>query len=172
MPDAIDIEVPTTGSEKVTAELLIRSGLTLALAESCTGGLIAARLTEIPGASAFLERGVVCYANSAKRDWLQVPEAILNGVGAVSSECAEAMARGVRAAAGTDLGLAVTGIAGPGGGTTEKPVGTVYLALADGDRLHCERLFLSGSRRRIRELTLAKALDWLQSAARRHLQED
>ncbi len=102
----------------------------MALAESCTGGLIAKLLTDQPGASAFLERGAVTYANRAKTGWLKVPAPLLARSGAVSGECARAMARGIRRAAGTDLGLAVTGIAGPDGGTPEKPVGTVFLALA------------------------------------------
>jgi len=155
---------------QVTAEMLIQSGLSLSLAESCTGGLIAARLTEVPGASAFLERGAVCYATSAKQDWLNIPREILDDKGAVSSECASAMARGIRAAAGTDLGLAVTGIAGPAGGTPDKPVGTVYLALSDGDRVTVERLALGGSRERIRELTVATALGWLRAATRHRLE--
>lgn len=166
LQDCLVIAGDTSFEERV-AELLIQSGQTLALAESCTGGLIAARLTEVPGASAFLERSAVTYANSAKQDWLGVPETILLTDGAVSAACAEAMARGIRSAAGTDFGLAVTGIAGPGGGTPEKPVGTVFLALADQDGVTVERLELGGSRQRIRELTLATALDRLI----RHLQQ-
>ncbi len=154
--------------EQVTAELLIQSGLTLALAESCTGGMIAMRLTDVAGASAFLERGAVSYANSAKRDWLKVPQKTLDELGAVSEECARAMAEGVRAAATADLGLAVTGIAGPGGGTPEKPVGTVFLALADATHTRVERLQLGGSRQRIRELTTATALAWLRERVRQH----
>ena len=107
-------------------KLLLHSGKTLALAESCTGGWIAKMLTDIPGASAFLERGVVSYSNRAKNEWLQVPEEIFSGPGAVSEECALAMARGIRRAAGTDLALAVTGIAGPEGGTPQKPVGDCF----------------------------------------------
>ncbi len=147
-----------TSLARLAAERLIRAGLTLALAESCTGGLIAARLTDIPGASAFLERGAVSYANSAKQDWLGVPAAILAGEGAVSTACAAAMAEGVRRAAGTDLGLAVTGIAGPDGGSPDKPVGTVFLALADATGTTTEHLQFGGDRWRIRELTTMTAL--------------
>ncbi len=96
------------------------------MAESCTGGLITDRLTDIPGSSAFLERGVVTYSNAAKTALLGVPETVIREHGAVSAETARLMAEGVRKSAGTDLGLAVTGIAGPSGGTEAKPVGTVY----------------------------------------------
>ncbi|MBE0597097.1 MAG: CinA family nicotinamide mononucleotide deamidase-related protein, partial [Desulfuromonadales bacterium] len=130
---ALGEHLVATGKETLAdnvARLLVGAGLTLALAESCTGGLIATMLTELPGASAFLDRGAVTYANTAKADWLGVPLAVLEGDGAVSKSCALAMAGGIRAAAGTDIGLAVTGIAGPTGGTPDKPVGTVWLALA------------------------------------------
>ena len=96
------------------------------MAESCTGGLITDRLTDIPGSSAFLERGVVTYSNASKTALLGVPETVIAAHGAVSAETARLMAEGVRRLAGTDLGLAVTGIAGPSGGTEAKPVGTVY----------------------------------------------
>lgn len=158
--DCLVIAGDTSFAERA-AELMIETGQTLALAESCTGGLIAARLTEVPGSSAFLERSAVTYANSAKQDWLGVPEATLLTDGAVSAACAQAMATGIRSAAGTDFGLAVTGIAGPGGGTPEKPVGTVFLALADKNGVTVEHLKLGGSRQRIRELTLTTALDRL-----------
>ena len=147
------------------ARLLTNAGLTLALAESCTGGMVAKLLTDIPGASAFLERGAVTYANSAKHDWLGVPEAILNGPGAVSAECAAAMARGLRLAAGTDLALAITGIAGPGGGTPEKPVGTVFIALAGNAETAINRYLFPGDRQAVRTLSAYTALDSL----RRHL---
>lgn len=143
------------------AELLTGGKRTLALAESCTGGLIAKLLTDLPGASAFLERGAVTYANSAKQDWLGVPAAVLAGPGAVSSECALAMARGVRQAAAADLALAVTGIAGPEGGSAEKPVGTVFIALADGDRSWARRFRFSGDRAAVRTQSAYSALAWL-----------
>ncbi|TYO97499.1 competence/damage-inducible protein cinA [Geothermobacter ehrlichii] len=153
---------------ELAAKKLRQAKKTLALAESCTGGLIAARLTDIPGASAFFERGAVSYANSAKQDWLGVPAAILDEQGAVSAECAAAMAEGIRRAAGTDLGLAVTGIAGPDGGTKDKPVGTVFLALAHAAGTETERLQLGGDRWRIRELTAMTALARLI----RHLEDE
>ncbi len=147
-----------TSLAQLALDNLLHRNRTLALAESCTGGLISAALTEIPGASKVLERSGVTYANSAKRDWLGVSEALLQEHGAVSAACARAMAEGVRATARTDIGLAVTGIAGPGGGSADKPVGTVYLALADGDKVHVEHLKLGGSRQRIRMLTTMTAL--------------
>jgi nicotinamide-nucleotide amidase len=145
--------------------MFIADGRTLSLAESCTGGLIAKMLTDIPGASAFLERGAVTYANSAKRDWLGVSENILQEQGAVSEACAQAMARGMRDASGTDLALAVTGIAGPQGGTEQKPVGTVYLALATPDGVTTKRYLFPGGRERVRLMAAHVGLDWL----RRHL---
>jgi nicotinamide-nucleotide amidase len=144
------------------ARMLTDAGLTLALAESCTGGLVTQMLTDIPGASRFLDRGAVTYANAAKRDWLGVSTDILDRDGAVSSACALAMASGIRRAAGTDLGLAVTGIAGPDGGTPEKPVGTVFLALsaADGEKVQGYRF--SGDREQIRRISACMALEWLR----------
>jgi len=152
----------------VTTRLLITSELSLALAESCTGGMIAQQITDQPGASAILERSAVTYANSAKQDWLGVSAEILEGVGAVSEECAVAMAEGIKAAAGSRIGLAVTGIAGPTGGTPEKPVGTVYIAMATDTEQRVERFCFSGDRQQIRIRTTCTALDWLR---RRALQE-
>jgi len=117
--------------EAVVGRLLRARGLTIALAESCTGGLVGHRLTEVPGSSAYVERGFVVYSNAAKEALLGVPAPILARHGAVSAECAEAMAHGARTRAGTDLGLSVTGIAGPDGGTPTKPVGTVFIGLAE-----------------------------------------
>jgi nicotinamide-nucleotide amidase len=144
------------------ARMLTDANLTLALAESCTGGLVSQMLTDIPGASRFLERGAVTYSNSAKRDWLQVPDEILRQDGAVSRACARAMARGIRHSAGTDLGLAVTGIAGPDGGTPEKPVGTVFLALSAADQERVQGYRFSGDREQIRRISACMALEWLR----------
>jgi len=146
----------------VVANLLTAQGRTLALAESCTGGLVATLLTDIPGASAFLERGAVSYANRAKQDWLKVDPVLLERHGAVSEEVARAMAEGIRQAAGTDLGLAITGIAGPEGGTAEKPVGTVFVALAGSEGARAVRLQLQGSRGQIRRAAAFRALDLLR----------
>jgi len=116
--------------EEIIGSLLRSRGKTLAVAESCTGGLISNRITNIPGSSQYFERGVVSYSNRSKMQVLGVPPSLLDRFGAVSAEVAEAMALGVRRASGSDLGLSVTGIAGPEGGTPEKPVGLVYIALA------------------------------------------
>jgi nicotinamide-nucleotide amidase len=121
----------------------------------------------VPGSSAYFLEGAVTYSNSAKERLLGVTRAILDTWGAVSAECAEAMATGVRRAAGSDLGLAVTGIAGPDGGTAEKPVGTVYISLATAEDCRTERFLFGRSRDEIRIITAWTALDWL----RRHLEQ-
>ncbi len=148
-----------------TARHLISAGLTLSLAESCTGGLIAKLLTDQAGASSFLDRSVVTYANSAKIDCLHVPAEILEQHGAVSEACAIAMARGVKTASLTDIGLAVTGVAGPDGGTDDKPVGTVFLAMAGPYGERVERFHFHGNREQVRMRTACTALDWLRRQA-------
>ena len=132
--------------------------LTLAVAESCAGGLITDRLTDIPGSSAFFERGVVTYSNAAKTALIGVPEAVIREYGAVSAETARLMAEGVRKLAGTDLGLAVTGIAGPSGGTEVKPVGTVFIALACGETTVCRPYAFRWERRRNKVMASQAAL--------------
>ena len=117
--------------EEAVGHLLRLQGKTVAVAESCTGGLIVHRITNVPGSSDYFERGIVSYSNHAKEDLLQVPFPLIERHGAVSPEVAVAMAAGVRSLARTDLGVGVTGIAGPGGGTEAKPVGLTYIALAD-----------------------------------------
>ncbi len=140
------------------------SGLTIATAESCTGGLIGACLTEIPGSSAVLDRGFITYSNRAKQDVLGVPEGVLKAHGAVSAETARAMAKGARDRAGVDIVVAVTGIAGPGGGSDLKPVGLVHLALAEGSRIEAVREVFSGDRRAVRAATLERALHMILTA--------
>ena len=147
---------------QVVAGLLQERGLTLALAESCTGGMLAARLTEVPGSSAFLERGYVTYSNQSKLDLLGVGAGLLETCGAVSEEVARAMADGARRAAGSHLGLGITGIAGPAGATPDKPLGLVYIALTGvlGDRLR--RLHFPGGRERVRHQACQAALEMLR----------
>ena len=116
--------------EEVVADELKERRATIATAESCTGGMIAARLTNIPGSSTYFLGGVVCYSNDLKTAWTRVPPEIIESKGAVSSEVALALADGIRKSTGAELGLSVTGIAGPGGGTPEKPVGLVHIGLA------------------------------------------
>lgn len=144
-------------AERVVKKL-IAAGLTIGLAESCTGGLLAAALTDIPGSSACFGLGVVSYSNQAKNRLLGVPQEVLDKYGAVSPETALAMARGIRALAGADIGLAVSGIAGPSGGSPEKPVGLVYIAIATKTGERCERNIFRGSRREVRSASRSKAL--------------
>ncbi|MCK9362556.1 MAG: competence/damage-inducible protein A [Syntrophales bacterium] len=140
------------------AKILTERKLTLSTAESCTGGLIANRLTDIPGSSAFFERGAVSYSNESKVALLGIPEGVISAHGAVSEETARLMAEGIRRSAGTDLGLSVTGIAGPDGGTVEKPVGTTFIALATGDQTFCRHYAFRWDRRRNRTIASESAL--------------
>jgi len=151
-----------SGMDDAVAELFRDRCLTLSLAESCSGGLIAKRITDIPGSSRYFCEGVVTYSNEAKMRLLGVPAELLDSCGAVSSECASAMAKGVRLASGSDLGLAVTGIAGPDGGSEDKPVGTVFISLAAPDGCWTKRFRFGGNRDEIRTLTAWTALDWLR----------
>ncbi|HYQ87342.1 MAG TPA: competence/damage-inducible protein A [Bacteroidota bacterium] len=120
--------------EQVVGAILRERGLRIAVAESCTGGLIADKITNVPGSSDYFERGVVAYSNASKIDLLHVPSRLINQHGAVSQEVAEAMATGIRTVSGTDIGLSTTGIAGPAGGTEEKPVGLVWIGYSDVSR--------------------------------------
>jgi nicotinamide-nucleotide amidase len=145
--------------ETVVARLLRETGSTIALAESCTGGLIAGRLTSVPGISASLVDGCVTYTNEAKIRRLGVPAELFEEVGAVSEEVARSMAEGIRRTSSADVGLGVTGIAGPSGGTEEKPVGTVHLAVAVADRTEHRLLRLRGDRELVRDRAVKCALD-------------
>ncbi|NLL42251.1 MAG: competence/damage-inducible protein A [Firmicutes bacterium] len=144
--------------EEVAAQFLVEKKLTLALAESCTGGLIGHLLTNVPGSSAFLNRGYVVYSNQAKVDDLGVRPETLEKFGAVSEQCAREMAEGARDRAQTDLALAVTGIAGPTGGTPDKPVGLVYISLASAGDTIVQRHVWKGSREQIKNRTALMAL--------------
>ncbi|HEX8844188.1 MAG TPA: competence/damage-inducible protein A [Pyrinomonadaceae bacterium] len=148
--------------EAVVGLRLAVGGFTLAVAESCTGGLISQRLTEVPGSSVYFMEGVVTYSNDAKTRSLGVDSELILRHGAVSSKVAEAMAEGVRRRADTDFGLAVTGIAGPGGATEEKPVGLVYIALSDDAHTEHRKLILPGDRHLIRWRASQAALDLLR----------
>lgn len=150
------------------ADALRARGWRLAAAESCTGGLLAAACTSIAGSSDWFERGFVTYSNEAKVESLGVDAALVAAHGAVSEPVARAMAEGALAHSAADLALAVTGIAGPGGGSADKPVGTVWLAVAQrGAVTRAERLQLAGDRAAVRGQTVARALDVLIEAARR-----
>jgi nicotinamide-nucleotide amidase len=148
--------------EAVVGKLLTESGKTLSVAESCTGGLIAQRLTEVSGSSAYFIEGAVTYSNEAKIRTLDVPLEVIETYGAVSAETAEAMANGMREKARTDYALAVTGIAGPGGGTEEKPVGLVFIGYADESETKSIKINLPGDRYLIRWRTSQAALDLLR----------
>jgi nicotinamide-nucleotide amidase len=148
--------------EAVVGKLLTESGKTLAVAESCTGGLIAERLTEVSGSSAYFIEGAVVYSNEAKIRTLDVPREIIETHGAVSSETVEAMANGMRQKTRTDYALAVTGIAGPDGGTEEKPVGLVFIGYADESEIKSIKINLPGDRYLIRWRTSQAALDLLR----------
>lgn len=150
------------GYDHELADLAAAHGLTLALAESCTGGMIAAQITAIPGCSSWFRGGVVAYHNQVKQQVLGVAPELLEQYGAVSEQVAVAMAEGARCLLGSDLALAVTGIAGPEGGTPQKPVGTVYLALADPDGCKVARYQFEGDRASVRQQTAAEALFWLK----------
>jgi nicotinamide-nucleotide amidase len=151
--------------ERVVAALLIMRRVTIALAESCTGGLLADRLTNVPGSSAYFERGVVAYSNRAKKEILKVPQRILDRHGAVSQKVAVAMAEGVRKISGTDLGLSITGIAGPAGATAEKPIGLAFVGLAHREGSCAERFLFGQDRRTNKECCVMAALN----VVRRHL---
>ena len=149
------------------AYMLRERGLHLVTAESCTGGLIAAACTSIAGSSDWFERGIVCYSNEAKTELLGVPATLIVKHGAVSAEVARAMAEGALAHSPADLSLAVTGVAGPSGGTEAKPVGTVWLALARrGEPAQATLLQLQGNRAEVREQTVDRALQTALAALR------
>jgi nicotinamide-nucleotide amidase len=145
--------------EMVVALALTQHNATIAVAESCTGGLVAQRLTSIPGSSSYFLGGVVCYRNELKSAWVDVPEELIKAKGAVSAEVAVTLAEGIRRRTGATLGLGITGIAGPGGGTPEKPVGTVHIALADDAATKSRAMHFPGDRERIRQYASQAALD-------------
>jgi nicotinamide-nucleotide amidase len=148
--------------ESVVGKLLKEKGRKLATAESCTAGLLSAKITDIPGSSDYFERGLATYSNRSKIELLGVPEEILSTYGAVSVQTAEAMATGVREKSGADYGLAITGIAGPDGGTDEKPVGTVFIAVASQKGVRSGRFQFSNDRLMNRRRAVYAALDMLR----------
>jgi len=148
--------------EEVVGRRLAMTEFTVAVAESCTGGLIAQRLTSVPGSSKYFIEGVVTYSNESKTRLLGVDKKLIKEFGAVSQQVARDMARGVRHRAKTDFGLAVTGVAGPGGGTEEKPVGLVYIALADDAHTEHKKLTIPGDRELVRWRASQAALDMLR----------
>lgn len=148
--------------QTVVAELLIQKQKTIATAESCTGGAIASALVEYPGISSVFLDGCVTYSNESKQKRLGVKEETLQKYGAVSHETAKEMAEGVAKTAGTNIGLATTGIAGPEGGTEEKPVGLVYIGLSIDGMTQTKECHFIGNREKIRTRAVYTALDWLR----------
>ena len=146
----------------VVGKLLVKNGKTLSVAESCTGGLISQRLTDISGSSAYFIEAVIAYANRAKIETLAVSPEIIETHGAVSAETAEAMAKGMRTRAKTDYAISITGIAGPTGGTEEKPIGTIFIGYADETRVKSFKIVLPGDRYLIRWRSSQAALDYLR----------
>ncbi|MCH1866959.1 competence/damage-inducible protein A [Nocardioides sp. CFH 31398] len=153
--------------DDLVAEALIAAGATVATAESCTAGLVAGRLADRPGSSAYLRGGVVAYANDVKTDHVGVPAETIERVGAVSEEVAVALAEGVRERYDATYGIGVTGVAGPGGGTPEKPVGLVHVAVAGPDGVHPRRLQLGGDRDHVRRRTVVSVLHLLREVLAR-----
>ncbi len=145
--------------EKLLCEKLIEKKLKLATAESCTGGLIAQKITSVPGASDCFDLGVVTYANEQKQKILGVSAETLEKYGAVSEQTALEMCKGVKKIADADFGISVTGIAGPGGGTAEKPVGTVWVGICGKDIHKAEKFLFGGNREQVREQTAETALE-------------
>jgi nicotinamide-nucleotide amidase len=148
--------------EEVVAQELLKQNATIASAESCTGGLFAERLTTIAGSSAYFLGGVVCYSNEMKTAWADVPPEVIATKGAVSTEVAIALADGIRRRVGSTLGVGITGIAGPGGGSEEKPVGTVHIALASATGMRDRALRFPGDREMIRMQASQAALDMVR----------
>ena len=159
--------LPTTSGsmEEIAGQALTEKNLTVATAESCTGGLVAAKLVNYPGISAALHEAHVTYANEAKIKYCGVKKETLEQYGAVSEQTAREMAQGLRERSGADIAVSTTGIAGPSGGTKDKPVGLVYVVCADAHGVRVEKLTLTGSRERIRNLAALRALDMIRRAA-------
>lgn len=140
------------------ADLLTSNGKTLSLAESCTGGLLSNIITDIPGSSKFFKGAVVSYSNDVKSNILKVPHSILEKYGAVSAPCVREMANGARRILKTNFSIAISGIAGPSGGTKEKPVGLTFIGIASANKIHIKRFIFQGSRLSVKKQTAEKAL--------------
>jgi nicotinamide-nucleotide amidase len=148
--------------EQVVGDLLVEQQKTLAVAESCTGGLLGTRITQVPGASRYFVGGVIAYSNEIKITRLGVPRETVDRFGAVSAETAASMAVGAARVLGADIGVAITGVAGPTGGSAEKPVGTVFIGLAAGDRETVRKFSMGTDRHIVRERSAAAALEMIR----------
>jgi len=146
---------------KILHDRLTVSGISVAVAESCTGGLLSCLLTSLPGSSAYFRLGVVTYSNSAKSKLLKIPEKMIEKEGAVSAYTAQKMSKAVRALASSGISAAITGIAGPSGGRPDKPVGTVFIAVSNAKRTICRRFLFRGARPSIRKQAAEKAIEML-----------
>jgi competence/damage-inducible protein CinA C-terminal domain len=153
--------LPLRQSTEELAALLLRYGLTCATAESCTGGMVGAALTDLPGSSAWFKGGVIAYANEVKRELLDVQEEDLERYGAVSHATVRRMALGACSAIGTDLAVSLSGVAGPDGGSPEKPVGTVYIGLAARGMVQTFRHHFPGDREAVRQAATLQAVKYL-----------
>ena len=163
--DALGDHVYATGEEimeKVVGQQLTKNSMTISVAESCTGGLIGHRLTQVPGSSSYFDRSFVCYSNQAKQDLLGVSPSLLRRHGAVSAPVAQAMAEGARKNSQTDIGLSVTGIAGPGGGSAQKPVGTVFIGIAGPKSIYSTKFRFFGDRQDIKMRTSQAGLNMVR----------
>ena len=158
--------------EKAVVDLLQANGLSVTCAESCTGGLLSARLINVPGVSELYKSGVITYSNKAKRRMLNVKKSTLRKYGAVSEQTAEEMARGAALLAGADVSVSVTGIAGPDGGTEEKPVGLVYIACSVKGDITVKKYNFSGNRNIIREATVSAALSLMRGCILEYLTQE
>lgn len=156
----------SAAAERLVEKLSVRN-ITCATAESCTGGGVGSAITGVPGSSAVFLGGVISYANSVKRDVLGVPAAVLETKGAVSAECAAAMACGVRRLTKADIAVSITGIAGPGGGTAEKPVGLVWFGLDSASGTSTESRVFEGDRAAVRDAAILHAIELIAACAER-----
>ena len=148
--------------ESEIKDLFVKKKMTLAIAESCTGGLAGHRITNVPGSSKFFEMSLVSYSDEVKNKVLGVPIDVIREFGSVSSQVATAMAKRAKKMALTNVGLGITGIAGPDGGTREKPVGLVYIAIVTDDKIICKEYQFDGERREIKDQIVQKALELLR----------
>ena len=148
--------------EEIVGKALIKAGKTLSIAESCTGGLLADRITDVPGSSRYFQMGIITYSNSSKNKILKIPFEIIKRYGAVSKKAASLMAKNVRLLAGADIGIAITGIAGPGGATRKKSVGGVYIALSTKDKTICREFRFLGQREIVKYKATQAALNMIR----------
>ncbi len=164
--------VKSRGIDARVSRLMTEAHLTVSVCESCTGGMLGSVITSFPGSSRYFVGGIIAYSDRVKKNVVGVKETTLERYGAVSAEVGEEMARGVRRMMASDVGVAITGIAGPGGGTVQKPVGLVYIAVAVKRRTVVRKLSLSGSRSRIRKTAVDQALMMLEETVNAYCVEE